>query len=461
MDAKQSKNFFAELIEDLPATQTNAGGAPGKSIAKPFMRNTADSALRLEVWNYTSIPYLKGDIVVIDVDNYGIARVIDALSDSGMYVSRYSSGVNTPSSYGRPNLSNMVYAKGDTAANQLSSIYVQGNDTISPKTKRNQYANPFNFRVGPPALFANVHGFGYCYMDDAGDNDADKKYKMAEGMIPVAQDSRLHFRIPANDTTDFSYGDKVFLKGGCGAHFELSPNSAYDHAGCIVGICDSEKHQAVDYDFWMPFKPAGMLCSIDETVTSGNYGATYPGGRFGYVRDNDAKAYMDLGRYDYTQLMGGQIFYSPLFVKQYQAVAGTSYPVAVEMSDDWRYPDPVDIQLSTSQWMSNYGRGALRPEICTGDLITCIVDASGNTPVITPISFPMDYGYGVRMFFSSPPNGRLWQADIPQNNDVISITGSWHGKVVTDPNGTDLDIVGGGGIYEKITDNTVLVQGNH
>lgn len=456
MDAKQSKNFFAKLVEDLPATGTNesTNGQPGKSIAQPFLRETADSTLRIEVWNYTSKPYLKGDIIVVNVDNFGICRVIDALSDSGMYIS--NSGNNGWNTRTRPNLTRMIYATGDSSANQLASINVSVSNTISPQTKRNQYANPFNFRAGPPTLFANVHGFGYCYTDGAGANDQNKAFKMAEGLIPVAQDARLHFRIPANDTKIYNYGDPVFVAKVPGSTvFEISPN-AYVHDTAIVAICDSEKITAVDYDFYMPFRLAGTLSSIDEQVGVGR------GTRYGYSRDNNGDDYIDTTRGDFVYTLGGQRLYSPIYIQQYRVTAGTNYPVAVYF--EMRVvssPTMYDIPLSDSQWIANYGRGALKPEICDGDLITCLVDASGSTPYITPISFPMDYGYGVRMFFSSPPNGRLWQADIPQNNDIISINGSWHGKVVTDPNGTDLDIVGGGGIYEKITDNTVLVQGNH
>ncbi len=454
MDAKQSKNFFAQLVEDLPATATNSPnvGQPGKSIAKPFLRETADSTLRIEVWNYTSTPYLKGDIVVVNVDNYGICRVIDALSDSGMYVSVGATGTS------RPELNKMIYASGDTAANQLAAISVSANNTLSPQTKMTQYANPFNFRPGAPALFANARGFGYCYTDGAGNADQDKPYKMAEGLIPVAQDSRLHFRIPANDTKVYNFGDPVFVVSN-GVNYELG-NAAYDHDGAIVAICDSEKKAAVDFDFWMPFNPAGFVCSIDEQTFPGTSpGNLTPGDRFGYSRDNNGNVYYDYQRGDFVFTNGRQQLFNPIYVQQYRVTAGTSYPVAVYFDGNTVNPYLVDIPLSLSQWLANYGRGSLKPEICDGDLIACLVDASGSTPFITPISFPMDYGFGVRMFFSAPPSGRLWQADQPQNNDIISITGSWNGKVAIDPNGTDLNIVAGGGIYEKITDNTVLVQG--
>lgn len=467
MDSKQSKNFFAQLVEDLPATATNDNGQPGKSIAKPFLRETADSTLRIEVWNYTSTPYLKGDIVVVNVDNFGICRVIDALSDSGLYVS--NSGNNGLNVKQRPNLNKMIYATGDASANQLASINVSVNNTISPQTKRNQYANPFNFRAGPPTLFANVHGFGYCYTDGAGANDQNKAYKMAEGMIPVAQDARLHFRIPANDTKVYNFGDPVFVVSN-GVNYELG-NAVYDHDGAIVAICDSEKKAAVDFDFWMPFKPAGFVCSIDEQAIPGaNVGSLTPGDRFGYSRDNNGNVYYDYQRGDFVFTNGRQQLFNPIFVQQYRVTAGTNYPVAVYFDGNTVNPFLVDIALTESQWLSLYGRGTLKPEICDGDLITCLVDASGSSPLITPISFPMDYGAGCVMFWNSAPTNRLW-VNVPdstvnvnwQAGDIGVFGGAgsgWFNTVALDPNGTDLNLRAMGGWYQKQRDNSVLVMGS-
>lgn len=463
MDAKQSKNFFAQLVEDLPATATNSPnvGQPGKSIAKPFLRETADSTLRIEVWNYTSTPYLKGDIVVVNVDNFGICRVIDALSDSGMYVS--NSGNNGMNMRTRPQLNKMIYATSDASANQLASINVEYENTFSPQTKKTQYANPFNFRSGPPTLFANVRGFGYCYMDGAGSADQDKSFKMAEGLIPVAQDSRLHFRIPANDSKVYNYGDPVFVAKVPGSTvFEISPN-AYVYDGAIVAICDSEKKAAVNYDFYMPFRLAGTMSSIDEQ-------GGVRGARYGYWRDNNGDVYVDTTRGDFVYTSGGQRLYSPIYVQQYRVTAGTNYPVAVYFDGNTVNPFLVDIPLSLSQWISQYGRGTLKPEICDGDLITCLVDASGSTPFITPISFPMDYGENCVMFWNSAPSARLW-VNVPdstvnvnwQAGDIGVFGGAgsgWFNTVAIDPNGTDLNLRSMGGWYQKQRDNSVLVMGN-
>lgn len=460
MDSKQSKNFFAQLVEDLPATATNDNGQPGKSIAKPFLRETADSTLRIEVWNYTSTPYLKGDIVVVNVDNFGICRVVDALSDSGMYVS--NSGNNGLNVKQRPNLNKMIYATGDASANQLASINVSVNNTISPQTKRNQYANPFNFRAGPPTLFANVHGFGYCYTDGAGANDQNKAYKMAEGMIPVAQDARLHFRIPANDTKVYNYGDAVFVAPVAGSTvFEICQTASVYNGGAVVAICDSEKNAAVDYDFYMPFKLAGTLSSIDEQA------GVSLGSRYGYSRDNNGDDDVDATRGDFYYTLGGQKLYSPVYVQQYRVTAGTSYPVAVYFDGNTVNPFLVDIPLTEAQWLSLYGRGTLKPEICDGDTITCLVDASPSTPHITPISFPMDYGENCVMFWNSAPSARLW-VNVPdstvnvnwQPGDIGVFGGGWFNTVALDPNGTELNLRSMGGWYQKQRDNSVLVMGN-
>lgn len=448
MEPNQSKNFQIQLLEDLPAGVNDGSNTQyGKSIGAPFSRQICDTTIRIEVFNYTSKAYKKGDIVFINVDNYGFARVIEGDADSDLYV-------GTPYGNGTPELKRFIYATGDSDFNQLAAM---GVTTVkSSSAVINKKANPFNFRPVAPCLFANVKGFGYYKTDDSADpNQPKKAYNMVPGYIPVAQDARLHFTIPANDQTVYNYGDLVFVtKSGDSFIVSNSPT------GSIVAICDSEKKTAVNYDFYMPFKVAGFMQSIDEAATSGVGGS---GERYGFSLDGAGpQLKYDETRGDFINLYTGQQFYSPLFVDRFRVVAGTNYPVAVEWYDG---QTNYDIELSLSNWLSIYGPSTLQPEICSGDIITAIVDASGTTPKITPIQIPMDFPAGTVQLYLTRPNKRLWQAvdyvnDWGWNGSTVGGYGAYFNATLkTDPAGTELDIRPKLGAYVKVSDNTVLVQG--
>ena len=490
METNQSKNFYVSLLEDLPSAVTN-GGTPnsyqdvGKSVGVPMLFKNVNgvetpdnNAKRIEVYNYTRQAFLKGDVVYVSVDNFGIARVTQALSQSGNYVCFSNNNIpspayNAPIQQGTPQTRQLIYTTGDSDYNELATMKT---DDLSPydhiPSPRPQYANPFNFRPGPPCLFAPVKGFAYHKTDDSSQqNNPDKAVNMADGYIPVAQDSRLHFWIPKGDTTVYNYGDHVYLQRRNGTCYSVSTTSDYS----IVGVCDSEKKTTLDYDFWMPFRVAGTFESIEE-LTYGNHpmGAA---NRFGYEPTSaaDPRALETYDRADFLVLRNGQPFYSPVFTHLFQVVAGTNYPVAVLWDFSSDSPNgltaqAVDIPLSESQWLSLYGQGTLKPEICQGDHITCIVDASGSTPFIRPVSFPMDYGAGCFMFWNTPPSARLWvnvtDADVNPNFQLgdIGVFGGagsgWFNKVALDPvNGTDLNLRAMGGWYKKQRDNSVLVMG--
>lgn len=493
MDIDQTKNFYVVLLEDLDAAVTNGGNPKsyrtvGKSVGIPILYKGANSEQinghdkRLEVYNYTSFCFLKNDIVYVNVDNFGIARVIQGWSQSGNYVCFSNNNISAPAYYapnqsGTPQTRQLLYTTGDSDYNEMATMKT---DDLSPYDHIPQqhptYANPFNFRPGPPCLFAPVKGFGYHKTDGASlQDDTDKAAHMADGYIPVAQDSRLHFWIPAGDTTVFNYGDPVFLKKHYGTCYSLSNTSEWS----IVGICDSEKKTTLDYDFWMPFRVAGTFESIDELNLYGaGYGNINDGDRFGYepTSAGDPVLSPTFDRADFVMLRSHQPFYSPIFTHLFQVTAGTNYPVAVLWDFETDSPNgitaqPVDIPLSESLWMSLYGQGTLKPEICQGDHITCIVDASGSTPFIRPVSFPMDYGAGCCMFWNTPPSTRLW-VSVPdatvnpnfQQGDIGVFGGAgsgWFNKVALDPvNGTDLNLRAMGGWYQKQRNNTVLVMGS-
>ena len=489
METNQTKNFYVSLLEDLPSAVTSGGAYHdvGKSVGVPMLFKNANTVLtpdnnakRIEVYNFTNYSFLNGDIVYVSVDNFGIARVTQALSQSGNYVCFSNNNIpdpeySSPVQQGTPQTRQLIYTTGDNANNDLSTIKT---DDLSQyehiPRPRPTHANPFNFRPGPPCLFAPVKGFGYYKSDSAAiANDPDKARYMADGYIPVAQDSRLHFWIPKGDTTVYNYGDKVFLKKQFGTCYSVSTTSDWS----IVGVCDSEKTTTLDYDFWMPFRVAGTFESIEELTYygAGTYNAA---DRFGYepTSANDPRLVGTFDRADFVILRSMQPFYSPIFTHMFQVVAGTNYPVAVLWSFSSDSPNgitaqPVDIPLSESQWLSLYGQGTLKPEICQGDHITCIVDASGSTPFIRPVAFPMDYGAGCCMFWNTPPSARLWvnvtDADVNPNfqqGDIGVFGGAgsgWYNKVALDPvNGTDLNLRAMGGWYRKTRDNSVLVMGS-
>lgn len=469
-----TKNFTVTLLTDLPSAAANTATnfSPGKGVGRIDGITENGGNRRLEVYNYTVISFRKNDHVVVCVDNFGRARVVGSTYDYPLICADGGYGAASPT------MTKVVYSQNDYTDKKLgadtpANVGLLNLDSGQPGGMQAGSFNPLHFRPGQPCIYANVAGFSRHVLEADAVSHSTQPPELANnipcGMIPISQDCRSHFRIPANDSRTFAQGDIVFLHNA-GAHWEL----ATTQIGSIVGICDWDKTQTQNFDFWMPFYPLGFMDSLVDSWTSAQQYST----RFGYAIGNDnTKCVGDAGRGDFVRMKNGQQWYNPIFVERFRVTAGTSYPVAVEWLGDWTIT--YDIELTEAQWLEYYAHNnthygthnGLMPNIYSGDYITCIVDGSGQTPSFTPINFPLDYGAGMRLYCDgSHSPGRDWIIDQDFLNDVVggvtsttivTMRGSFAGgKFQTDQNGTEIPAMTTVGAWYKKQRGSALVCGN-
>lgn len=474
-----TKNFTVTLLTDLPSAAANTATnfSPGKGVGRIDGITENGGNRRLEVYNYTVISFRKNDHVVVCVDNFGRARVVGSTYDYPL-ICADGGGAGSAAQYA-PSMTKVIYSQNDNnnitlAADTPENVGILNIDTGNPGAIQAGQYNPLHFRAGQPCIYANVAGFSRHILErDAvlrSEGPPALAGNIPAGMIPISQDSRLHFRIPANDTRTFSPGDIVFLQKSGSSHWEL----ATTQVGSIVGVCDFEKTTTQNFDFWMPFYPLGFMQSFVESWASAQQGTS----RYGYVISSDnTKCEIDGGRGDFVRMKNGQQWYNPIFVERFRVTAGTSYPVAVEWLGDWTIT--YDIELTEAQWLDIYANrnsyygthNGLMPNIYSGDYITCIVDGSGQTPSFTPINFPLDYGAGMRLYCDGAHSpGRDWIIDQDFLNDVVggvasttivTMRGSFAGgKFLTDQNGTEIPAMTTVGAWYKKQRGNALVCGN-
>ena len=169
-------------------------------------------------------------------------------------------------------------------------------------------------------------------------------------------------------------------------------------------------------------------------------------------------------RLDYVY-KNGRFAYEPIFLHEGYAVPGTIQKVGIEIEGT-----TYDVQFKTA-WTQSSTLPHFYPDIWEGDNITVKVDASGDTPLIRAIEFPVDYKEGSyiltdSMYGSGNDSWRGWEdmtdtlfGNLP-GNTVISVyqtagaafgNSLAAGQDITAPTIMSIDNIVGNGmrIYQK------------
>lgn len=237
--------------------------------------------------------------------------------------------------------------------------------------------NPLGLPADRPWAIAKVNGFP-------------NRINGIPEYTAIGCDCREFFTIPASSSSNINTGDVYNIGHGSSS---ATSNAWVPTANVGGRIAVSQIktpagfNKAVRVPFYCPESNIGYEPKRASNVLDGC--------RCG-VASNEHQ--FTLNRFDYLYI-NGKYVYEPVFILTTQAVAGSGSGVYVTINGS-------NYQV-TFRSSFQYPNIAV-PDIYAGDEITVRINASGSTPVITPVTYPTDYATGTIIGgFQSP--GRGWE----------------------------------------------------